>query len=364
MIALALRNPVKKLLLNTFAAAALWALASPVSALNLSEISLKSGLHQPFDATILLRNFDPVESDRVTVEIANDFIQSQYQGSNYLPTPLQATLINTKRGSFIKLTSATAIDEPFLKFAVQLSSPAGIILRQYEVLLDPPDSFYSQPKMAARAKLQSALRVTEAERQQGIELAQLPSTRALRPQPAVPAYNTTILSPVKHQNALRMEPVPLDRTNRSHSLAAEDRLFDHQEMNKAEFLAALDKYSLSNLLSPKPMVEPKKSVPVAAARTHKKPVTISPNPNVAALSAHSSEQAPAAVTEIPLATYLGSKSAEIEVDDLVFASNEADSVASALLAYRERARAGNTKGLNPKALINLSKNSVSRIQKK
>ncbi|MGB0867506.1 MAG: hypothetical protein ACPGSC_13425, partial [Granulosicoccaceae bacterium] len=79
------RKLASKRLLQATIAATLWSLSSQASALSLSELKLQSGLHQPFKASIALRNFDPIEMDRVSVEIANDAIQSHYNKTSYLP---------------------------------------------------------------------------------------------------------------------------------------------------------------------------------------------------------------------------------------------------------------------------------------
>ncbi len=377
-------KPTKKLMQQSLIAAALWSLSAPVFSVSLSEIDLKSGLHQPFNATILLRNFDPVEADRVGVEIANDIIQSQYNNTTYLPAPINAKLKTTSRGTVVELTSPVAIDEPFLKFAVQLSSPTGLILRQYEVLLDPPKSVYQRtkkpafnliaktPKLDALEKLKASIQVTENDRAQGIELAATPTVAALRkaPEEMVQPANKAIVAIQEPVTPTTTKPYlknaftprttdtsPLEEVVAVVESAAlevqpVEKLFTTQEMNNAEFVAALDEYSMANLqrtekqiqLDTTPSVDQISTLKPEFAALSRAPETVQPT---------SMYKAPEQVEPL--------KAVELTVEDSAFASSTADSVAKELLAYRERVRAGKTGGLSSRELVKLSAGSVNRV---
>lgn len=408
------RKPIKKLLQYSLLAAALSTLSSPASALSLSEIQLNSGLHQPFSASILLRNFDPIEADRISVEIANELIQTQYNNSNYLPVPLTATLKTTAKGTYIVLTSPTAIDEPFMKFAVQLNSPDGLILRQYEVLIDPPKNLYSPtPKMvkqqlaarpqkptpAAVEKLKAAIKVSKAQQAQGIELAP-PETAALQKAPT-PQVRFNAQPYVKHLGAAPMlrnalaAPAPRPavaavREEQPPQVAAlvrspaektdnKEKLFNVQTMNTDEFLEALDEYSFANIYgAQKKTAEPEEPLnkpEVVKASTIESssidPTISMPIPEVAALSrapdmAVPVAQTPEAVSKkidsaIPAAVVIGQKTARFSVDDEAFAGYDADAVARALMDYREQARAGKKPSFNPHDLMKMSASGVNRL---
>lgn len=236
-------------------AAALWTLSGQAHAVSLSEIKLQSGLHQPFSATIPLRNFNPVEVDRVTVGIADDDIQRQYNNSTYLPNSLLAEIKTGPRGSYIHLTSATAVDEPFLKFAVQLRAPEGLILRQYEVLLDPPAHLYKPaptgPLLASNSPRprqryeERTFKVTEAERASGVELVgQAPRQAALVPNPD----NDTTVTPSRAPRELPQVTKLLDQaqTEAPAAAAQTDALVETQTLSLQEFARALQEYSLDS----------------------------------------------------------------------------------------------------------------------
>lgn len=396
-----LRQPTKKLLQHSLIAAALLSLSSPASALNLSELTLKSQLHQPFSASISLRNFDPVEVDRISVEIANDMIQGRHDSSNYLPIPLSAALKSTRSGTTIELHSAYAIDEPFLKFAVQLNSPEGLILRQYEVLLDPPKTRLSaaqktvkrpsnrQPMPATVEKFKSSVQLAANARAQGIEIAPAPETAALShaqeptPSPqgishqepvylgAVPALQSALTSPsaltphaivmaqaaefIETETVVEEAPqtAALISTPKTFSVPVE-KLYLSKEMDDREFIAALEKYSLANMLAPTRRITPAVSSGDSSQS--------SDVPKTAALS-----RTPAAAPQkkvydtIPAGVSMGQGSSRFAVSDGAFSSKSADSIASALMAYRERLRAGGEAGFHPNELVKYSASSVNRV---
>jgi len=406
-------TPARRRLQQTLVAAALWALATPSFAISLSNIELSSGLHQPFNASIRLRNFDPVELDRVTVKIADDAIQGQYDNANYLPSPLKISLKTTAQGTYIVLRSRTAIDEPFMKFAVQLDSPNGLILRQYEVLLDPPGKTQARVKKTAlktptkpnvaikrptNIQVQRALVLNAQQRADGIELPQTPYTptsgvpevAALQrpPQSQEPQVQApSVLLPAPRRNAFsaptatRQLPTQHDIYGPSHvieetapetgallstpagslNVTSEDTGVVSQRLSQEEYLAALNEYSFANLVSENYGSKaqlPEASQPEASLST--------PIPEVAALSnppleIATEEEAPAPVVDaIPSAVVVGQRTTRFAVQDAAFSSHNADAVAHALMAYRDRARAGKT-SFNPRELVKLSATGVQRV---
>ena len=411
------RKPSPKRLYQAMIAATLWAVTQQAAALGLSEINLHSGLHQPFKASIKLRNFDPIEMDRVSVEIASDLIQSQYSSSNYLPNQLKAEIKSSSRGTVIQLSSATAVDEPFLKFAVQLNSPEGLILRQYEVLLDPPKNLFApapapvvrqqiakHAEPAAVKKLRESIQLSAKDRNSGIELATTPKTAALikaptrSPEPQItpqlnssprslgvaPMIRSALAAPAPRlavradetelpevaalidatQSQYQHRPIEPQKTD------AGEALYSTSEMSAQDFIAALDEYSLANMLTPA------RKSKVATKEVKLSQALIDPSistlkPNTAALSISPSEsdkitaKKPAATrtsSAIPEGVTVGIKSTRFAVEDNDFAKSDADSVARALMQYRENARAGKKASFHPSKLVKMSADGVKRIQ--
>lgn len=408
-----IRKPSPKRLHQAMIAAAIWAVTHQAAALGLSEIDLHSGLHQPFKASIKLRNFDPIEMDRVSVEIANDLIQSQYSNSNYLPNQLKAEIKNSSRGTVIELSSPTAVDEPFLKFAVQLNSPGGLILRQYEVLLDPPKNLFAptpapvvRQQVAKRAEpdavkqLRDSIRLSAKDRNSGIELANTPKTAALIKTPArrfetqitpqtkaspralgvAPMIRSALAAPVARPEETELPEVAalIDATQPQMQRRAVEplisgsveTLYSTSEMSDQEFIAALEEFSLAHMLAP---VRKQK---IAAKKAKLDDTLVDPTistfkPETAALNVSPSESdtivtekpaAPRMVGGIPEGVIVGIKSTRFAVENNDFAKSDADSVARALMQYRENARAGKKASFHPSELIKMSADGVKRIQ--
>lgn len=411
------RKSSPKRLHQALIAATMWAVTHQAAALGLSEIDLQSGLHQPFKASIKLRNFDPIEMDRVSVEIANDLIQSQYSSSNYLPNQLRAEIKSSSSGTVIQLSSPTAVDEPFLKFAVQLNSPNGLILRQYEVLLDPPKNLFTpdpapvgrqqiakHAEPAAVKQLRESIRLSAKDRNSGIELATAPKTAALIKAPArsfepqitpqtkssprslrvAPMIRSALAAPAQlpvarpEETELPEVAALIDATqSQIQNRPAEppktdsvETLYSTSEMSEQDFIAALEEYSLANMLTParKPKFAAKK---VKLDKALIDPTISTFKPETAALSISPSEP-DTIVTEKPAASRLsagipegvtiGTKSTRFAVEDNDFAKSDADSVARALMQYREDARAGKKTSFHPSELIKMSADGVKRIQ--
>jgi pilus assembly protein FimV len=133
------------------------ALISPTAglALGLGEIHLHSALNQSLQADIDLLSVGPKEVDKVKVNLAS------YQEFSRVGVDRPAVLMFLKfkvhqapDGRYlIEVTSDKPIREPFLDFLVEVNWPTGRLLREYTLLLDPPEMMKeSAPKVVtARA---------------------------------------------------------------------------------------------------------------------------------------------------------------------------------------------------------------------
>lgn len=116
------------------------AAGSNVFALGLGDIEVRSGLNQRFDAEIQVLAVKSEEINRIKVSLASD---AAYTAAGVEKLPILSQLkFNIERSSdgqtVIKVTSAQPIKEPFLDFILEANWPAGRLLREYTVLLDPP----------------------------------------------------------------------------------------------------------------------------------------------------------------------------------------------------------------------------------
>lgn len=111
-----------------------------VSALGLGNIELRSGLNQPFNASIELLSVTAEEISSLRVGLA-DSQAFRRAGIDrpFVLSELRFTVEETDSGpDYIRITSREPIREPFLNFLVEASWSRGRLFREYTVLLDPP----------------------------------------------------------------------------------------------------------------------------------------------------------------------------------------------------------------------------------
>jgi len=118
------------------------ALALPGAAwpLGLGKLTVESALGQPLSARIELLSATKDELDSLTAKVADSALYRQnnlaYQGV------LTRTRIAVERGpgdtAYLRVTSPTAVTEPYLDLLVDVNWSAGRVVRDYTFLLDPP----------------------------------------------------------------------------------------------------------------------------------------------------------------------------------------------------------------------------------
>ena len=125
------------------------ALALPSTAypLGLGKLTVDSYLGQPLSARIELLAASKDELDSLSAKIADPSLYRQnnlqFQGV------LSRARISLERGpgdtAYLRVTSPTAVAEPFLDLLVEVNWSAGRVVRDYTFLLDPPGSGASPP---------------------------------------------------------------------------------------------------------------------------------------------------------------------------------------------------------------------------
>ncbi len=117
--------------------------------LGLGEIELNSGLNQPLKAKIELLVAEPDELKQLKVKLAD---KAAYEAAGVERIHLLNSLIFkvvAVEGDkvVIEVTTVAPVREPFLDFVVEADWPAGRLLREYTLLLDPP--VYAQERTIA-----------------------------------------------------------------------------------------------------------------------------------------------------------------------------------------------------------------------
>ncbi|RAP59178.1 FimV/HubP family polar landmark protein [Oleiagrimonas sp. MCCC 1A03011] len=141
-------------------------------ALGLGQIRVKSALNKPLVAEIPLRTDYPGEADKMQVSLAsNDQFARAGLDRMSLTVQLKFKVTTNAAGQkVILVTSDQPVRESFLDFLVKVTWPRGQLLREYTVLLDPPEA-------VATTRLQGAVAPS----------APAPAPRKPVPKPVPPA---------------------------------------------------------------------------------------------------------------------------------------------------------------------------------
>ncbi|HEY3301678.1 MAG TPA: FimV/HubP family polar landmark protein [Methylophilaceae bacterium] len=108
-------------------------------AAGLGKLRVNSGLGEPLSAEIDVLSATTAELDSLEAKIASDSVYES-QGIER-PSLYNAIRVEVKKksgGAVLKLSSAEAITEPFLDMLIQMDWGSGQLLREYNLLLDPP----------------------------------------------------------------------------------------------------------------------------------------------------------------------------------------------------------------------------------
>jgi len=121
-------------------------LASPcaVHAAGLGNLTLSSYLRQPFRAEIDLVAVKKEEIPSLVVSLASrdTFRQANVNYAPFLFT-FEISVENRADGQpYIKITSPQRVVEPFLRMLIELNWSSGRLIREYTVLLDPPENAF------------------------------------------------------------------------------------------------------------------------------------------------------------------------------------------------------------------------------
>jgi len=125
--------------LATAAAVSLVLASGGVRALGLGDIEMRSALNQPMNAEIRLTSVQPGEADGMIVKLASPdaFSRAGIERTSAL-TDLRFSVDASSGTPVIRISSSRPVVEPFLNFLLEVDWPAGRMVREYTVLLDPP----------------------------------------------------------------------------------------------------------------------------------------------------------------------------------------------------------------------------------
>ena len=129
----------------------------PAYALSLGRISVLSALGEPLRAEIDVAQITPEEASSLKAAVGTpDAFKAA--GLEYTPVlaGLEVTLQRRADGrSYLRLTSSTRVNEPFVDLVLQATWSAGRLTRDYTMLFDPPGSRPSATAVAPTAPILS-----------------------------------------------------------------------------------------------------------------------------------------------------------------------------------------------------------------
>ena len=114
--------------------------ALTANAAGLGKLSVNSALGQPLLAEIELVSLQPGEFDSISGRVASPESYGDAR-IEYSPLLRQLRFTTERRVNgtpILKISSNSPINEPFLDVLVEMNWPAGRLLREYPILLDPP----------------------------------------------------------------------------------------------------------------------------------------------------------------------------------------------------------------------------------
>jgi len=184
-------------------AAAFW-LASPmVHAAGLGQLSVISPLGQPLNAEIEIVSLQPGEEEGLVARLAPpDAFRAA--GIDFNPALVTVRFTIERRGGrpLLRVRTTQPVNDPFLEMLVELQWTTGRLVREYTVLLDPPE--YRGPQAIAAAP---APRATPAAAPEP-KLAEAPAAQPA-PEPArAPAPAPVEAKPLPSVPAPAAEPAP------------------------------------------------------------------------------------------------------------------------------------------------------------
>ena len=162
----------KSLQMKSLVAAMVLAVGGAEAA-GLGKMSIQSAMGQPLRAEIELLSVQPEELGTVDARLASAdaFRQARIQRTEAHGN-LRFTIEQRPSGTpYLKVTSTTPVNDPFLDLLIELNWSSGRILREYTVLLDPPAAPSTQVAQQPAAKPAAAAKPAKA----------VPSTTAKAP---------------------------------------------------------------------------------------------------------------------------------------------------------------------------------------
>ena len=153
---------------------------SSAQALGFGNIRIKSALNEPLDAEIDLLSATAADLKGLKIRMASReaFLRAGIERPEHLAQLKFEIKRRSNDRAYLKISTKQSIREPFLDFLLEMNWKNGRMLREYTVLLDPPDRLQQQPTIVESPQTEVPAVVAEQEQQQT-------ETPFVEPEPAV-----------------------------------------------------------------------------------------------------------------------------------------------------------------------------------
>lgn len=141
---------VARVALKRVALAALVAVAGNAWALGIGRLNVQSALGEALRADIELSSLTPEEESSLKVRVASPDVY-RAQGVEYNPVLATAQVSIARRTDgrpYLRVTSDRAVQEPFVDVILEITWSSGRLVREFTLLLDPPQTRVAPPVMA------------------------------------------------------------------------------------------------------------------------------------------------------------------------------------------------------------------------
>ena len=169
-------------------AIALAAWSGSADAAGLGRLSVNSALGQPLQAEVEVTSVSAEEAATLTAKLASPdaFRAAGLQFNNSL-AGLRMAVQERNGRHFIRVTSSTPINEPFVDLMVELNWASGRFVREYTFLLDPPELRASRQTVEGGASSSAPVAPAVSARATPRSLQRPGDARAAAPAPSTPA---------------------------------------------------------------------------------------------------------------------------------------------------------------------------------
>ncbi|HUA81813.1 MAG TPA: FimV/HubP family polar landmark protein [Dyella sp.] len=118
--------------------------SSQVAAVELGQAHVKSALGQPLLVEIPVTQGTPAELETLSAQLASNEAFAK-AGSERPTVPLQFNVVDVGGHRLIRVTSSSAVDDPYLDLLVEVNSSTGSTVREFAILLDPASKISQTP---------------------------------------------------------------------------------------------------------------------------------------------------------------------------------------------------------------------------